>query len=139
MAYADQTLLQLVGVSEKSLAKFAPGEVTSALSAGAGWLDTYLAKAGYKTPVITPSAALGRWNAIVTAYDMMVARGYNSQLAGDVELRRRYEEMVEELRALKGSEGLDLAAIAADAHNVNSPPVIVSNVLRGYLDEDQQS
>lgn len=138
MAYATPDLLFAVGVGEKALAKFTPTQIDAALAAASGAVDLYLKRAGYVLPLSTPSPVLGRWNAVIAAYDLMVARGYNAQLAGDVELRMRFRDTIDELKSLTGDDGLDLDDTTADS-GLNAAPVVVSNVVRGYLDEEQQS
>ena len=135
--YGSAALLQVIGVSQASLSKWSSPQIDSALTAASGLVDVYMARAGYTVPLVSPGGAVGRWTCIVAAYDLMVARGYQAQLDGDVELRRRYEETIAELKDLDGSEVLDLAPSTAPA-GVSSPPVVVSNVLRGWTDEEAQ-
>lgn len=137
MAYAVQSELEIVGVGAASTAKWSPTQISTALDIASAFVDTYLAKAGYTLPLGTPSPALKRWTCIVAAYDLMVARGYQSQLDGDVELRKRYEQTVAELKALTGDEGIDLGDTTED-QGANTAPIVVSDELRGYMCEDQQ-
>ena len=90
--YATVADLARLGVSAEALRGVPIEAQQSALSAASSLVDDYLGKA-YTLPLVSWSDSLRRAAAIVAAYDLMSARGYNPS-GDDTNLRDRYLDVI---------------------------------------------
>jgi len=92
-AYCTRDDLTAVGVNANALRDVPGASVTSAIAMASDLIDSYL-RVQFALPLASAGAELKRAAAIIAAYDLMSARGYNPNEPEDSPLRKRYEDVI---------------------------------------------
>jgi phage gp36-like protein len=131
-AYADRTKLSQLGLSAGALANVPTTTQDEALEARSRFVDSYLKRAGYTTP-INPTTNAGE--AVVLAvcitagYDCLVTRGFSPQ-SPDSDIRQRYLDVIKWLEMVANRQ-IDPGVTDPDQVLANVP-TIFSDDIRGW-------
>ncbi len=90
-SYATPSDLTQFAVNANALVGFTAGQQQAALDAASVLADSKL-RGRYALPLVTWDVDLRRAVAVIAAYDMLVARGYNPGDGADDNLRARYDD-----------------------------------------------
>ena len=105
--YAELSDLTFVGLIGNALVNVSEAAQHAALDAASALADSYL-KSRYVLPLLSWGYELTRAVAIIAAYDLITTRGYNpGAIPGTVDenIRKRYLDVLEWLKAIQNSQG----------------------------------
>lgn len=103
-AYATRTDLANIGLIGAALTALPTGQQDAALLAASGLCDSYFSTGGLDVPLPNWGSDVVRAVAIIAAYDLMTARGYNPASGADQNIRQRYLDVLAWLQAI--AEGI---------------------------------
>lgn len=101
--YCDREQLARYGLPPKALSRFTPEEIDRSLEAASAVVDGYL-RARYTLPIAYWGLDLTRCVATIAAYDLMMSKGFDPNLAADEQLRLRYEDSLAWLKMVRKAE-----------------------------------
>lgn len=133
-AYCTIEDLPRFGVSRDALDPIQITDQKAGISAAQEMIDSYL-RSRYTLPLVAVGGDIKRACAIITAYDLLSARGYNPNAPGDENLRERYLDIIRWLeRIAAGTVTPDVTDSGSGSGTGGSSfgARVVSNVSRGY-------
>jgi phage gp36-like protein len=143
VGYCDVSELHRWGVNEAALEDVAADDQEAALDAASDLIDSYL-RQRYTLPLVSWGHDLKRACAIIAAWDLISARGYNPNDPADDNLRQRYEDTIAWLRDISaGKVAPQITDSTPGATEGQAPPgarvQVSSNVQRGWQDTSTTS
>ncbi|MGZ3456344.1 MAG: phage protein Gp36 family protein [Polyangiales bacterium] len=91
--YSDASDLARLGLKKLATAGLSAADVDAALIAASEIADGYL-RAQYKLPLVSWGADLRRHVAMIAAWDILSARGFNGDAPGNEIFLERYEQAI---------------------------------------------
>ncbi len=132
--YATTEQLGRFGLNARALDKIDPADVAESLEATSREIDSYL-RSQYTLPLMQVGLDVAKCCAQMTAYDLIVTRGLNPELAGDDTYEKRYARSVRWLEQIAGGRAFpDITDSSAGATRGHSPagPKVRSGESRGW-------
>lgn len=128
--YADRADLEAIGLIASALAAISPSVQDAALLAASSVADSYL-QSRYQLPLVTWGKDLARVVAVIAAYDLLSARGYNPMAGADVNWRQRYLDALAWLDQV--SKGEQSPSYLSDSSGATSGGPIKSTAIDGSI------
>ena len=114
--YATQSDLSNYGLNPAALATITPTQITAALATASSVIDDAL-RGQYDLPLVKVGLSITRACAIIAAYDLLVARGFDPSIANDRNFVSRYYEIVGDPEKPDTAETCWLGKVAAGKLN----------------------
>lgn len=143
--YCSRDDLTAVGVNANALRSATAGEITGAIEMASDLIDSYL-RQQFALPLEDHGRDITRAAAIIAAYDLMSARGFNPNESEDSPLAKRYADVIAWLKMIaEGTVTPDVTEsetpeTPSEASTAAGRPVIRTDLARGIneyaLDED---
>ena len=130
--YAEIDDLQRLALPSVALTGVSTSDINSALASASSQLDDVLRGAG-ELPLIAWGPSVRRHVAIIAAYDLMSARGYNPQAGADVNLRLRYQDTLAWMSGVARGDRLpEVTFSPSNSGDGDAPTATSSYRLRGW-------
>lgn len=132
--YCSAREIGIYGVQADAIASIAPVDQDAAIEAASDLIDSYL-RAQFKLPLVAFGNDIKRAAAIISAYDLLSARGLNPADAGDDGLKARYDDVVRWLTAISKGTAVPQVTDSSSGAQSGVPsggPRVSSNGSRGW-------
>jgi phage gp36-like protein len=133
--YCDRESLFVLGISAKALTTIPETQIDLALANVSRFMDGYLGVV-FVLPITNDNGALKLQCAVITAYFLLSAKGFNPDSPGDKNLFDRYEAAIKWLEDVRDKKILPQftdSSVNADAGRSGiGRPRVVTGTDRGY-------
>lgn len=134
-AYATMEDLTTLGVPAKALASMAAADITRAITAASGVVDSYIGSR-YNLPLVRWDASVSAATAKIAAYTLLTTRGYSAGTQDSEQFRLGYTDAIawckDVAKGLATPSVVETADSTAETINRQAAPFVLSSERRGW-------